>query len=173
MGNEDHLLLIELMIGRIDILGIQIPAERSCLVSCQQFYQWHRRRSLSFSLHLSPSVASQLVAPHHINDLDAHLFIYSKQGVVGYLMLRSWYVVWRASLNWEQLTDKWAVAPKSQTFQPGSHMRRPGGESLSFFLPSAFVLIEFIMHVTDQLIVTKEFRSSMYVCVHENERETG
>jgi len=52
-------------------------------------------------------------------------------------------------------------------------MRRPGGESLSFFLPSPFVLIEFKMDVTDQLIVTKEFRSrsSIYVCVHERERD--
>ena len=42
---------------------------------------------------------------------------------------------------------------------------------MSFFLPSPFVLIEFKMDVTDQLIATKEFRSSMYVCVHERERE--
>jgi hypothetical protein len=51
-------------------------------------------------------------------------------------------------------------------------MRRGQEENLSpFFLPSPFVLIEFKMDVTDQLIVTKEFRSSMYVCVHERERE--
>lgn len=107
------------------------------MVSCQQFYQRHRRRSLSSTLHPF-SFQLDCCSSSHLSDLDAHLFILETRSSG----ISDAALVWRASLNWEQLTDKWAVAPGQVPSLLAwlSHEERSGGESLSFFPPLSFCL---------------------------------